>query len=107
MRCLALAQGWQARSGRATFVTACESDGLRQCLSDGGLSCYRITLQLLRCPRELWSVTCKLANLRLGRVMLERSYPDTADWNITSQRLDHGEDILVKGRDVATGDGVG
>jgi hypothetical protein len=44
MRCLTLtltlAQGWQARSGRAAFITACESDGLRQRLSDEGLSRY-------------------------------------------------------------------
>ena len=40
MRCLALAQGWQARGGQATFITACESDGLRQRLSDEGSSRY-------------------------------------------------------------------
>ena len=59
MRCLALAQGWQARDGRATFVTACESDGLRQRLSDEGFQV----------------------------VALEQPYPDPADWEITSKVL--------------------
>ena len=59
MRCLALAQGWKARCGQAAFVTACESDGLRQRLSDEGLQV----------------------------VTLERPYPDPADWEITSQAL--------------------
>ena len=40
MRCLALAQGWRERGGWVTFVTACESDGLRQRLSDEGSSRY-------------------------------------------------------------------
>ena len=59
MRCLALAQGWQARGGQATFITACESDGLRQRLSDEGFQV----------------------------ITLERPYPDPADWEITSQAL--------------------
>lgn len=44
MRCLALVQGWRERGGHATFVTACESDGLRQCLSDEGSSRYARTI---------------------------------------------------------------
>ena len=59
MRCLALAQGWKARGGQATFITACESEGLRQRLSDEG---FQI-------------------------ITLERLYPDPADWEITSQAL--------------------
>ena len=59
MRCLALAQGWKAQSGQAMFITACESDGLRQRLADGGFQV----------------------------ITLERSYPDPADWEITSQAL--------------------
>ena len=59
MRCLALAQGWRGRGGRATFVTACESDGLRQRLSDEGFQV----------------------------ITLERPYPDPADWEIASEVL--------------------
>jgi UDP-2,4-diacetamido-2,4,6-trideoxy-beta-L-altropyranose hydrolase len=59
MRCLALAQAWQARGGEAAFVTACNSDGLRQRLSNEG---FELTL-------------------------LERQYPDPADWALTSKVL--------------------
>jgi spore coat polysaccharide biosynthesis predicted glycosyltransferase SpsG len=34
MRCLALAQGWKARGGQVTFITACESDGLERSYPD-------------------------------------------------------------------------
>ncbi|TEU12258.1 MAG: UDP-2,4-diacetamido-2,4,6-trideoxy-beta-L-altropyranose hydrolase [Anaerolineales bacterium] len=59
MRCLALAQAWKARGGRATFITACESDGLQHRLSDE-------SFQVIR---------------------LERSYPDPVDWEVTSRVL--------------------
>ena len=59
MRCLALAQGWKARGGQATFITACESDGLRQRLSDEGFQV----------------------------IALEQSYPEPDDWEIMSQVL--------------------
>ena len=59
MRCLALAQGWKAPGRQATFITACESDGLRQRLSDEGFQV----------------------------VTLEQPYPDPADWKATSQVL--------------------
>ncbi len=59
MRCLALAQAWKIQGGQAMFITACESDGLRQRLSDEG---FRIT-------------------------GIGRSYPGTADWDLTSRFL--------------------
>ena len=59
MRCLALAQGWKAHGGQATFITVCESDGLRQRLLDEGFQVSTI----------------------------ERSYPHPGDWAITSQAL--------------------
>jgi len=59
MRCLALAQGWQAQGGRVIFITACESDGLRQRLSDEGFQV----------------------------IALEHPYPDPADWAMTSKVL--------------------
>ena len=59
MRCLALAQGWKTRGGQATFITACESEGLRHRLSDEGFQV----------------------------IMLERPYPEPADWETTSQAL--------------------
>ena len=59
MRCLALAQGWKARGRQATFITACESEGLRHRLSD-----------------EDFQV-----------ITLEQSHPNPADWGATSQAL--------------------
>ena len=59
MRCLALAQGWKARGGQATFITACESEGLRHRLSGEGFQV----------------------------IMLERPYPEPADWEVTSEAL--------------------
>lgn len=58
-RCLALAQTWEDSGGEVVFITVCESAGLLQRLSDEG---FRI-------------------------VALERSYPDPADWEVTSQVL--------------------
>jgi UDP-2,4-diacetamido-2,4,6-trideoxy-beta-L-altropyranose hydrolase len=59
MRCLALAQGWKARGGQATFVTTCESDMLCGRLSDEGF--------------------------QVGKI--ERPYPDPGDSAITLQAL--------------------
>jgi spore coat polysaccharide biosynthesis predicted glycosyltransferase SpsG len=59
MRCLALAQAWKDSGGGVVFITDCESTGLLQRLSDEG---FQI-------------------------VTLERSYPDPADWEATSQAL--------------------
>jgi UDP-2,4-diacetamido-2,4,6-trideoxy-beta-L-altropyranose hydrolase len=67
MRCLALTQGWKDRGGQATFITACESDSLRRRLSD-----------------EDFQV-----------VTLERSHPDSADWEVTSQVLAAHSDAWV------------
>ena len=67
MRCLALAQGWRAQGGQGTFITACESGGLLQLLSDEGFRA----------------------------ITLERSYPDPADWEITSQALAAHSDAWV------------
>jgi len=59
MRCLALAQGWKARGGQATFITVCEGEGMLRRLSDEG---FRV-------------------------VTLDRSYPEPADWETTSHVL--------------------
>lgn len=59
MRCLALAQAWQAQGGQVRFVTACPSDGLRQRVSDEGFQV----------------------------IALEHPYPDPADWAVTSKVL--------------------
>ena len=67
MRCLALAQGWRVRGWQATFITACESDGLRRRLADEGFQV----------------------------ISLERSYPEPADWEITSQVLATHSDAWV------------
>jgi UDP-2,4-diacetamido-2,4,6-trideoxy-beta-L-altropyranose hydrolase len=67
MRCLALAQAWKDSGGGVVFITACESDGLLQRLSDEG---FQI-------------------------VSLEQSYPDLADWETTSQVLIEHPDAWV------------
>ncbi len=67
MRCLALAQGWKARGGQTVFITACESDDLRQRLSDEGFQV----------------------------IAAEKPYPDSADWEITSQVLAAHPDAWV------------
>ena len=67
MRCLALAQSWKERGGQATFITACESEGLRRRLSDEGFQV----------------------------IMLEQSYPDPADWEVTSEVLAAHSDAWV------------
>lgn len=59
MRCLALAQSWRTQGGEATFITCCDSIGLRQSLSDAGMQV----------------------------VMLEGTHPDPLDWELTSQIL--------------------
>lgn len=59
MRCLALAQAWKDSGGKVAFITACESAGLLQRLSD-----------------EDFQI-----------VTVEGSYPDPADWKATSQVL--------------------
>jgi UDP-2,4-diacetamido-2,4,6-trideoxy-beta-L-altropyranose hydrolase len=60
MRCLALAEAWQDRSGQALFITACKSDSLRQRLVQEGF----------------------------GLIPLERAHPDPADWETTSAVLE-------------------
>ncbi len=67
MRCLALAQGWKARGGQTTFITACEREDLRQRLSGEGFQV----------------------------VTLERPHPDPADWETTSQALAEQPDAWV------------
>jgi UDP-2,4-diacetamido-2,4,6-trideoxy-beta-L-altropyranose hydrolase len=59
MRCLALAQAWKAQGGQAIFITACDSNALRQRLLD-----------------EDFQV-----------VIVERPYPDPGDWEQTSRVL--------------------
>jgi len=59
MHCLALAQAWKDAGGEVIFITACQSDGL---------------LQRLR--EEEFDVR-----------LLDRPYPDTADWESTSAIL--------------------
>ena len=49
MRCLALAQGWQAQGGQVHFVSACESEGLRQRIAQGG---FRLTPVLQPFPHS-------------------------------------------------------
>jgi UDP-2,4-diacetamido-2,4,6-trideoxy-beta-L-altropyranose hydrolase len=59
MRCLALAEAWQDRGGQALFITACESDRLRQRLVQEGF--------------EL--------------IPGERVHPDPHDWALMSEVL--------------------
>lgn len=67
MRCLALAQAWKAQGGQVTFITACDSEDLRQSLSDEGFHV----------------------------ITLERSYPEPADWEVTAEVLAAHPDAWV------------
>lgn len=67
MRCLALAQAWQAQGDEAIFVTACTSDSLRRRLTDEDF-------QVIGLPRP---------------------YPDPADWELTSKVLATHPDTWV------------
>lgn len=60
MRCLAIAQAWQANGGNATFLSACESDALRQ----------------------------RVASAGIGFIPLERAHPDSADLGMTLAQLE-------------------
>ena len=59
MRCLAFAQSWKNRGGKATFITCCESRDLRESISNAGMQV----------------------------VMLDRTHPNPLDWELTSQIL--------------------
>lgn len=59
MRCLALAQAWQARGGEAIFITACDSAGLLKRLRDEGFQVVEV----------------------------EECYPNPDEWKIVSQVL--------------------
>jgi UDP-2,4-diacetamido-2,4,6-trideoxy-beta-L-altropyranose hydrolase len=59
MRCLALAQAWQAQDGQAVFITACDSARLLKRLQDEGFQF----------------------------IHLEETYPNPGEWATTSQVL--------------------
>jgi len=59
MRCLALAQAWQAQRGEAVFITACTSDRLLRRLFDEGFQV----------------------------IALERPYPEAGEWALASKVL--------------------
>src|SRR5205823_2215243 len=61
MRCLALAQAWQAYGGTATFLSHCESDALRH----------------------------RIRSVGIGYIPMERSHPDPSDLQTTLAMLDH------------------
>lgn len=59
MRCVALAQAWKKQGGQTTFISACESEGLRNRITDEGF--------------EL--------------VPIKESYPDPADFETTRSTI--------------------
>lgn len=67
MRCLALAQGWQTHGGQVTFITACKNDGLLHRLRNEGFEV----------------------------ITLEQAYPNSTDWERTSQVLAKHPDAWV------------
>jgi UDP-2,4-diacetamido-2,4,6-trideoxy-beta-L-altropyranose hydrolase len=60
MRCLALAEVWQAKSGKVVFISHCESEALRRRISAEGIDL----------------------------ISLRKSHPDPFDWNFTKGILD-------------------
>lgn len=67
MRCLALAQAWQAQGGEAIFITACDSEGLLQRLRGEGFQV----------------------------IELDETYPDSDEWDAASQVLAAHPDAWV------------
>ena len=61
MRCLALAQAWKKQGGKVTFISSCESESLRNRITDEGF--------------EL--------------VLIKESYPDPADFEITLSTINN------------------
>ena len=59
MRCLALAQAWKDASGKVTFITACQTEGLLE----------------------------QLQNEEFGLHLLAHPYPDPGDWDFTKDIL--------------------
>jgi UDP-2,4-diacetamido-2,4,6-trideoxy-beta-L-altropyranose hydrolase len=67
MRCLALAQAWKDASGKVTFVTACQTEGLLERLQEEGF----------------------------GLNVLAHPYPDPGDWDFTKDILAAHPDAWV------------
>lgn len=67
MRCLALAQAWQAQGGEVTFITACNNATLLQRLAAEGFN----------------------------RLVLAQAYPAQEDWETTSQAVAKHSDAWV------------
>ena len=61
MRCVALAQAWKKQGGKVTFISSCESESLRNRITDEGF--------------EL--------------VLIKESYPDPADFEITLSTINN------------------
>jgi UDP-2,4-diacetamido-2,4,6-trideoxy-beta-L-altropyranose hydrolase len=77
MRCLALAQAWQAHSGEATFVTACDSPRLLQRLRDEGFQVVELDTTH-PVPREREAVSRVLAAHPSAWVVLDGYHFDSA-----------------------------
>jgi len=72
MRCLALAQAWQDEGGKATFISHCESDQIKQRILDEGFEFIPIEKQYPN-PEDL-NVTLKLLTTNSYRL------PDASLW---------------------------
>jgi UDP-2,4-diacetamido-2,4,6-trideoxy-beta-L-altropyranose hydrolase len=70
MRCLALAQTWQARGGSATLLSHCESDALRR----------------------------RVEAAQISFIPLEQPYPNPSDLETTLSLLDHDASCAQNGR---------
>lgn len=70
MRCLALAQAWQASGGSATFLSHCEGDALRR----------------------------RIEPARLSFIPLDQPYPSPSDLEATLSLLDHHGSCAQNGR---------
>ncbi len=87
MRCLALAQAWQAAGGQVIFITACESEALRRRLIG-----EKLEVVALSDPRDWQVVARSLAAQPNAWVALDGYHFDTAD----QQRFkDAGHRLLV------------
>jgi len=70
MRCLALAQAWQADGGRAIFVSNCESQGLCRRVKDAGIDFVHVSSSHPD-PEDLRQTLIKLRKLQPGWLVLD------------------------------------
>ena len=87
MRCLALAQAWQSHGGKAIFVTACESDGLRNRLAEEGFEV--IPLVTTHPDPGDWASSSELLMMHPGSWVVLDGYHFVPSYQLRIKKLGH------------------